>query len=169
MLVRALIVLAATVGVLAAAFFGLTRQYTIHSSAMAPAIKPDDHVAVFRFSDWFYTPHRKDVVVFETPARASVDCGTRGALRVIGLPGETVAEHSGVVSIDGKPLKEPYVKAGRRDRRTGSWHVPTGRYFLMGDSRRVRCDSRTFGSILTKRVVGKVFFTFWPFDRVSIG
>ena len=138
MLVRALIVLAATVGVLAAAFFGLTRQYTIHSVGMEPAIKPNDRVAVFRFSDWFYTPHRKDVVVFETPTPFSVSCGSRAVLRVIGLPGETVSERSGVVSIGGKPLKEPYVKPAQRDDRTDSWRVPKGHYFLMPDRRRFR-------------------------------
>lgn len=167
MLVRALIVLAATVGVLAAAFFGLTRQYTIHSAAMEPAIKKGDHVAVFRFSDWFYTPHRKDVVVADTPRLAVRACGARVALRVVGLPGETVTERLGAVSIDGKRLAEPYVK--HLDRRIGVWHMRRGEYFLMADSRRSACDSRLFGAVATKRIVGKVFFTFWPFDRVSVG
>jgi signal peptidase I len=169
MAIRFLIVIIVAAAVLAAALFGLSKQYTIHSTAMEPAIKADDHVAVFRFSDWFYTPHRNDVVVFETPPLVSRICGTRGALRVIGLPGETVTETIGAVSVDGKRLAETSVKPNRRDHRTGAWHVPKGRYFLMGDNRRERCDSRSFGSVATKRIVGKVYLTFWPVGRVSIG
>ena len=64
-LIRLVVILAVAAGVLAAALFGLTKRYTISSPAMAPAIRRSDQVAVFRFSDWFYTPHRKDIVVFE--------------------------------------------------------------------------------------------------------
>jgi len=120
---------------------------------------------VFRFSDWFYTPHRKDIVVLsKLPIRV---CGSdRSIDRVIGLPGETVSERDGVVSIDGKPLKEPYVKPGRRDQRTAIWHVPKGAYFVLGDDRRARCGF--LGSVPKKDIIGKVFLTFWPVDSVSI-
>jgi signal peptidase I len=166
MLFRLLIVLIVAAGILAAALYGLTRQYTVRGAVMEPALKSGDHVAVFRFSDWFYTPHRKDIVVF---AKLPVPgCGTshRYVERVIGLPGETVSDRNGVVSIDGKTLKEPYVKAGRRDRRTGIWHVPKGAYFLLGDNRAASCN---FGdSVSKKSIIGKVFLTFWPVERVSI-
>jgi signal peptidase I len=167
MLIRSLVILVVAAGVLAGLFFGLSRRYTINSAAMTPTIEHGDQVAVFRFSDWFYSPHRKDIVVFETPAPAARACGTRGALRVIGLPRETVTERLGVVSVDGTRLGESYVK--HRDHATHAWHVPRGAYFLMGDSRGTRCDSRSFGAISTRRIVGKVFLTFWPIDRVSIG
>jgi signal peptidase I len=166
---RLLIFVVVTVGVFAAAFFGLSRQYTA-STGMEPTIKNGDHVAVFRFSDWFYTPHRKDIVVFGAPPRAVKQCGKGGKYikRVIGLPGETVSEQKGVISVGGKQLKEPYIKAGRRDDASGTWHVPPGTYFVLGDNRKNACDSRLWGSVPKKDIVGKVFLTFWPFDRVSI-
>jgi signal peptidase I len=167
MLARLLVFLILSVGVLAAALFGLTRQYTVPGTGMAPTLKDGDHIAVFRFSDWFYTPHRKDVVVFTAPALAAKRCGESGKFvkRVIGLPGETVTEKDGFVSIDGALLKEPYVK---RDRRSGSWHVPKGEYFVLGDNRTGSCDSRYWGSVPKRTIVGKVFLTYWPYDRVSI-
>ena len=170
MLVRLMGVLVVSVGILAAAFFGLTKQYTVRSDAMAPTLRKGDHVAVFRFWSTFSSPHRKDVVVFRPEAFTFRRCG-KGAIvdRVIGLPGETVSERNGFVSVDGKALKEPYVKAGHRDARTAAWHVPKGEYFLLGDDRRTNCDSRTDGPIPKKNIVGKVFLTFWPFDRVSVG
>ncbi len=166
MLVRLLVVIVAAAAVLAAAFFGLSRQYTVRGAVMEPTLKSGDHVAVFRFSDWFYTPHRKDVVVFsKAPAPG---CGTshRYVERVLGLPGETVSDRNGVVSIDGKPLKEPYVRAGDRGSRTSAWHVPKGAYLVLGDNRRASCN---FAVLVPKKaVIGKVFLTFWPVDRVSI-
>jgi signal peptidase I len=170
LLFRLVFVLVVAAGVLAAALFGLTRQYTVPGSWMEPTIKKGDHVAVFRFSDWFYTPHRKDIVIFSAPPRAARACGAGGknVERVIGLPGETVSEQTGRVSIDGKPLKEPYVKAGRRDTITAAWHVPRGTYFVMGDNRKASCDSRVWGTVPKKDIIGKVFLTFWPVDSVSI-
>ena len=57
---RLIVFLVVTVGVLAAAFFGLTRRFTVPSNAMEPTMKSGDHVSVFR---WFSSPGRKDVVV----------------------------------------------------------------------------------------------------------
>jgi signal peptidase I len=103
-------------------------------------------------------PNRGDIVVFRTPRKAAEVCGAGGTFvkRLIGLPGETVAERGGVVSIDGKTLKELYVKAGRRDNETGSWHVPDSEYFLMGDNRSSSCDSRFWGSVPRDQLIGRV-------------
>lgn len=161
MLRRLIVFLAVTVGILAAAFFGLTRRFTVPTNAMAPTMKADDHVAVFR---WFSTPSRKDIVVFFAAPKSGCGRSRTHVERVIGLPGETVEERSGVVSVDGKQLTEGYVKL--RDRGTNRWHVPLGAYFVMGDDRRSRCN--VFGSVPNKDVVGKVLYTFWPVDRIAI-
>jgi signal peptidase I len=169
LLIRLVLVLVLAAAVLGGALFGLTHRYTVSSTAMEPTIHKGDHVAVFRFSDRFYTPHRNDIVVFTAPTAAAKACRRHEIVdRVIGLPGETVSEQRGFVAIDGKPLKEPYVKPGRRDSLTAAWHVPPGTYFLMGDNRKAACDSRQWGSVATKNISGKVFLTIWPLDRVSI-
>jgi signal peptidase I len=165
--IRVLVFVAVTVGILVALFFGLTRRYTVHSNAMLPTLKANDHVAVFRFQDTFRPPSRKDIVVLTRPV--SVGCaGMSGAVaRIVGMPGETVSEKNGFVSIDGKPLKESYVQVARREARTQTWHVPKDGYLVMGDNRRAPCASPVL--VLKKSVVGTVFLTYWPVGRISIG
>jgi signal peptidase I len=111
-------------------------------------------------------PHRGDVVAFRTPPQAFVRCGAGGVFvkRVVGLPGEVVREANGVVYIDGRRLREPYVR--ERDAEPArSWSVPAGRYFLLGDARAYSCDSRVWGSVPKVRLIGKAIGIYWPQAR----
>jgi signal peptidase I len=103
-------------------------------------------------------PKRGDVIVFRTPPAAVERCGAGGKFvkRLIGLPGETVREQDGTVFINGKKLNEPYVKPGRRDHETGTWPVPKGEYFFMGDNRSQSCDSRRWGAVPRNALIGNV-------------
>jgi signal peptidase I len=161
MLRRLVVFLIVTVGVLAAAFFGLTRRFTVPANAMEPTMKSGDHVAVFR---WFSTPSRKDIVVFFRAPQPGCGTSRTQVERVIGLPGETVEERSGVLSVDGRTLAEGYVKL--RDRGTNRWRVPLNSYLVMGDDRRSKCDFR--GTVPKKDIVGSVLYTFWPVDRIAV-
>ena len=108
-------------------------------------------------------PHRGDILVFEAPPLAQTRCGSTGSAikRVVGLPGETVSERDGVISINGHKLSEPYIKSNRRDTwPPGKWKVPVGRYFLLGDNRSESCDSRIWGSVPRTNIIGKVVAIF---------
>jgi len=163
-----LLALVVIAGVVVGAFFGLTRRFTVELSTMEPHLKNGDRVAVFRFSDSVTSPTRKDVVV-TSAVPPGCDAGHVSYLaeRVIGLPGETVTERGGQFSVVGKPLRESYVAAARRDRRSGSWHVPRNAYLVAGDNRRATCAAPYV--VPKKNVVGFVIFTYWPSDRISIG
>jgi signal peptidase I len=110
--------------------------------------------------------------VFKTPALAKTRCGAGGTFvkRLIGLPGDNVrVNEAGYVFINGKELKEPYIKPDRRrGGQTGTWPVPKGGYFFMGDNRAQSCDSRVWGAVPRKNIIGKVFATYWPPNRISI-
>ena len=93
--------------------------------------------------------------------------------RLIGLPGERVElrpeQGLNFVYIDGKKLEEPYIARNRRDQRGAeSFTVPEGQYFMMGDNRAKSCDSREWGSVPRDNLIGKVFATYWPPNRISI-
>jgi signal peptidase I len=79
-----------------------------------------------------------------------------------------VSERDGFVYVDGRRLAEPYVKASERDSRTGSWRVPEGHYFMMGDNRADSCDSRYWGAVPRKNLIGPVMATYWPPDRIGL-
>ena len=112
---------------------------------------------------------RRDIVVFTTPKEAAVKCGEGGTLvkRIIGLPGEAVREDDkGFIWIRSPGatsfvrLKETYVSAERRLADAAhfgqTWHVPAREYFLLGDNRAESCDSRTWGSVPARNIIGPV-------------
>jgi signal peptidase I len=106
---------------------------------------------------------RRDIVVFTTSKAAALRCGEVGVFvkRVIGLPGETVHEDEhGLIAVDGKRLAEPYIPKAARLADSlhfgGTWHVPARRYFVLGDNRAESCDSRTWGSVPGRSVIGPV-------------
>ncbi|HEV2592556.1 MAG TPA: signal peptidase I [Gaiellaceae bacterium] len=161
---------------------GVVNPYRIPSSSMEPTLHcaaPDagceasfsDRVLACRFCYRFWSPKRGDIIVFQTPPLAAIRCGAGGTFvkRLIGLPGDTWAERNGYVYINGKKLDEPYIKPDRRDTRTvKAVHIPSGRYFFMGDNRSSSCDSREWGTVPRGNLIGKVFAIYWPPKRIRI-
>jgi signal peptidase I len=76
--------------------------------------------------------------------------------RVIGLPGDRIVEASGHIIRNGRRLSEPYVPSKLRDHRSGVWLVPKNSYFVLGDNRKVSCDSRIWGAVPRSKVHGQV-------------
>ncbi len=160
----------------------VVNPYRIPSSSMEPTLhcaRPgpgceahfSDRVLANRFIYHFRSPHRGDIVVFKTPPLAKIRCGAGGTFvkRLIALPGETWQEKSGFVYINGKKLIEPYIKPDRRDIGTSypPRKIPPGMYFMMGDNRSQSCDSREWGPVPRKNLIGPVFMIYWPPNRIS--
>jgi signal peptidase I len=164
----------------------VVNPYRIPSSSMEPTLhcaKPangcearfSDRVLANRFIYRFRDPERGEIVVFKTPPAAQARCGAGGTFvkRLIGLPGDVVEMRSiaglSYVFINGKKLDEPYIGKNRRD--TGgpeTFPVPQGQYFMMGDNRSQSCDSRVWGTVPRANLIGKVFATYWPPNRISV-
>lgn len=75
--------------------------------------------------------------------------------RVVGLPGETIAEKQGIMYADGQKLAEPYAWV-REPAATAQFGRLESGYFVMGDNRLMSCDSRRFGPIAREAIVGRV-------------
>ena len=151
-------------------------EATLHCARPAPGCEArfSDRVLANRFIYHFRDPHRGDVIVFETPPAAKAKCGAGGTFvkRIIGLPKERVQirlrRGAAFVYVDGRRLDEPYIENDRRDiGPEDTYRVPAGHYFVMGDNRSQSCDSRVWGSVPRENIIGKVFMTYWPPQRIS--
>jgi signal peptidase I len=167
----------------------VVNPYRIPSSSMEPTFhcaRPgqgceagtSDRILANRFIYHFRDPKRKEIVVFNPPGRAKLLCPGGGGVyvkRIIGLPGDRWEERHGYVYIDGKRLDEPYVQATRRDHRSytlsdllpGATRIPKDEYLMMGDNRSLSCDSRTWGLVPRKNLIGEAFLTYWPLGRIA--
>jgi signal peptidase I len=114
--------------------------------------------------------HRGDIIAF-MPAHGRSNCGAGriNLKRVIALPHEIVDQRHGVVFVNDKPLREPYLRPDSRySQNFGPVSVPSGHLFVMGDNRRVSCDSRDFGPISHTKVRGAVIAVYWPLARARL-
>jgi len=165
----------------------VVNPYRIPSSSMEPTLhcaqpaigceaRFSDRVLANRFIYHLRDPRRGEIIVFKTPPEARIKCGAGGTFvkRLIGLPGDTVGVRrrggNGYVFINGKALNEPYIKTDRRatSQAFGPVKVKPGNYFMMGDNRSSSCDSRMWGTVPRDNLIGKVFATYWPPNRISL-
>jgi signal peptidase I len=130
--------------------------FTMPSVSMEPTIHRND---VFAVSAWFYwhrDPRSGDVVVFRWP----VDPTVFFAKRIVASGGSTIAVVDGITLVDGKPASEPYVQDAMRRteyaRSMALTRVPSGYYFVMGDNRDNSDDSRAWGPVPRKYILGRV-------------
>ena len=181
-LIKALLVLCGIVGVLLVVVALTSKGYRISNAAMEPTLhcarpgagcgaKSADHILVSRVLYRLRDPRRGDIVAFRAPTRA-VACGLGGGIfvkRIIVLPGERWAERNGYIYINGKKLNEPYVKPNHRFNETRpELQILKGEYIVLGDNRSASCDSRIWGTVPRKSLIGPVVAVYWPLSRISI-
>ena len=132
---------------------------------MSPTFLPGEHLAARRIRGRVEDIVRGDVVVLRDSARGE----RRHLKRVIGLPRERIRQQDGVLLIDGRRMKEEYLKGmpsviGLGDR---TWELERGEFFVLGDNRAHSADSRELGPVETDRIVGVVWFRYWPLTRIE--
>lgn len=142
----------------------------------------DDRVLAFKLEYDFSSPQRGQIVVFKAPPAAAHcaagDGGSTFVKRIVGLPGETVREDArGFIRIrepgsaTWSKVNEPYVSRQNRladsDHFGMTWHVPEGKYLMLGDNRGASCDSRTWGPVPRANLIGPVVATYWPLNRIG--
>ena len=134
------------------------QNYRVDGPSMQPTLHTNEYILVDKAEYYVHPPQRGDVVVFMapiTPPEAFVK-------RVIGIPGDTVqVSPDGTVTVDGVPLSEPYV-ADHIPEQVGTWKLASDQYFVMGDNRGDSTDSRFFGPIARKSIIGKAALVYWP-------
>ena len=133
-----------------------TGRFKVEGYSMEPSVHPNQYVLVDKITYRLGHPQRGDVVVFNYPRATERDF----IKRIIGLPGETISIANGVVSVNGQPLTEPYIAAPPVA--GGIWTLEPNQYFVMGDNRNNSSDSRSWGPLDRKYLIGKAVVTYWP-------
>lgn len=164
----------------------------IPSGSMRPTLIEGDRIFVERFSRFYSTPERGDIMVFYPPATElkntpwTVFSRLTGFFckdiayikRVVGMPGDKFEIKfdeigKGMVYINDEPYEESYIRSVydyspcTQAMYCGPFTIPEGEYFMMGDNRGNSQDSRYWGTLKQDRFIGKAVFLFWPFNRVK--
>ncbi len=153
----------------------IMQPHQVNGQSMEPNFHNAEYLMTDKISYKIGTPKRGDIVVFEAPPAAECPDGSGCDFikRVIGLPGDTVEVKNNHLYVNGEQLIEKYLddsvltQAGPYTQH-GPITVPEGSYFVCGDNRPHSSDSRYWGPVEMKLIVGKVFFRYWPLNRIEI-
>jgi len=150
----------------------LLGPYKIPTGSMRPTFMEGDRIFVDKLSYRFHEPERGDIIVFKYPLDKSKDF----VKRLVGLPGDKIEIHDGKLIINGRLIDDPpfseYYYYNRDDWDFGKHGqiivVPEDSFFAMGDNSAQSSDSRNWGFVPRKNMVGKAFLIWWPPKRVKL-
>jgi signal peptidase I len=147
----------------------VVQAFFIPSASMEPTLRTGDRILVSKFTYRIWEIHRGDIIVFRYPLNPNKDF----VKRVVGLPGERIEMKDGLVQLNGRPLGEVYPTAlpgGDRacSSNYGPETVPVSAVFVLGDNRCNSEDSRFFGFVPIKNIVGRALAVYWPPDRLGL-
>jgi signal peptidase I len=190
-LVELVLTIAVAVGLALLIQAFVVKPYRIPSGSMEPTLHIGQRVLTNRLIDH---PSIGDIVVFHPPHGADLGdgvCGNGGAggghlsacdtpapgessqtfiKRVVAGPGDRISIVNGHVIRNGVREKDGYIEpcqSGSDCNFPKTITIPPGDYFMMGDNRGFSDDSRFWGPVPDKWVIGVAFFTYWPPDRIG--
>jgi signal peptidase I len=163
------------------------QSYQVDGSSMETTLHDRDRLIVWKLGKTWsnlmgdtYKPDRGDIVIFSTPALASIGQDPQRQLikRVIGLPGERIVIRDGTVTIYNKehptgfqPDKTlPYGEAISITSGDIDMVIPKGKVFVCGDNRDYSLDSRikSIGPIDVENIIGKLAIRVWPVNSAKV-
>jgi signal peptidase I len=168
----AVLVVALAVALAVRAF--VVQTFYIPSPSMEPTLMVGDRILVDKLSYDLHAVHRGDIVVFGRPPGERATENVQDLVkRVVGLPGETIWSADGNVYVQGPDTKNKVISVPEPVAGT-PLGPPIPRqtlthddYYVMGDNRSNSDDSRFFGPIPGKLIVGRVVMRIWPVTHLG--
>ncbi len=147
------------------------QAFKIPSGSMRPTLIEGDKLFVNKFIYRFKTPQRGDIVVFKYPGDPKKDF----IKRLVAFGGETVEIQDGKIYVDGKSLTDPetfgkfyYYNHDPFGGPNEKIKVPLDSFYVLGDNSANSTDSRFWGFVPKKNLIGKAVFRWWPIPRIGL-
>lgn len=155
--------------------FYVAQPFIVDGASMDPTFATGQYLIVDQLTYHFEQPQREDVIIFRYPNNPSIFY----IKRIIGLPGETVTMKNGIVTIintanpKGFILPDPHVSPANlisADPNYNNFTITLGptEYFVMGDNRAESSDSRAWGPLEDKYIVGRPLIRLYPLNEISL-
>ena len=160
----------------------VVQAFKIPSGSMIPTFKVGDRIFVNKFlygakipftnfnMPAVREPKRGDIIVFISPEDHKKDF----VKRLIAVGGESVEIKDGKIYIDGKVVEDPasikaiyYYNAGDYGKEGETIKVPKNSYFVLGDNSSSSRDSRYWGFVPRKNILGRAMLIYWPLHRMK--
>ena len=144
----------------------VAQPYVVEGSSMDPTFKTGDYLIVDQLSKRFEEPKRESVIIIKYPK----DPSKFFIKRLIGFPGETIEIKEGAVIVydvnnNSIQLNEPYVIFNKIE--NFSKKLGADEYFVMGDNRAGSSDSRIWGPVPKKYIIGTPVLRLFPFNEID--
>lgn len=149
----------------------LVQPFFVRGASMEPSFEDGEYLIIDELSYRWREPRRGDVVVFHYPD----DPSQFFIKRIVGLPSETVRVEEGSVVIYNNQFRQgvvldesPYLMEGTRT--SGQSHVTLAEeeYFVLGDNRGSSSDSRSWGPLKRRQIVGRAWIRAFPVSRIGV-
>ncbi len=147
----------------------LVQPFYVKGASMEPSFYDHEYLIIDEISYRFREPQRGDIVVFRYP----LDPNQFFIKRIIGLPGEKIRISGGQIMVFNKEDPQGTIldeniylgqifTAGEK-----TINLNSDEYYLLGDNRTASLDSRIFGPVKNKLIVGRVWLRGWPLTRLG--
>lgn len=148
----------------------LIQPFYVKGSSMEPNFEDGEYLIINEISYRLHRPQRGDVIVFRYPG----DSSQYYIKRIIGLPGETVEINNNRVIIYNKDFpkgieinESGYINAPFETPGDVKITLAEDQYFVLGDNRTASSDSRSWGGLPRRDIIGRAWLRCWPFDKIG--
>lgn len=151
----------------------LIQPFYVKGASMEPNFHDHEYLIINEITYRFHNPARGDIIVFRYPK----DPSQYFIKRIIGLPGEKVKIKDNKVYVyndqypNGIAINEDiYLTEEEQTPNLGKTEfiLEQEEYFVLGDNREASLDSRRFGPVPRRLIIGKAWIRGWPFDKITI-
>lgn len=160
-----------TAAVFLVVYVFLFRPFQVNGDSMYPNFWDKEYILTNIISLNLGDPKHGEVVVFKAPPDPEKDY----IKRIIGIPGDKIFIKNGYVYLNGDKIDESSYLEQNVLTYGGSFlkegeeiTVPDQMYFAMGDNRSFSSDSREWGFVPRKSIIGKSFFAYWPLSKLGL-